>query len=315
MKPTHISLNEIIIDDEIIARVELNEKYLAEIENDLKDGAKLPPVIVFSDKTDYYLVDGLHRYHAVKNQKQETIIAMIHKGDKRAAILFSCSVNSENGLRRTNDDKRKAVNKMLTDSEWSQWSDGVIAKHAGVTQPFVSRMRRDLTQNGFESTTRRVTANGRIIDTKGIGKEKATVFTEKHEADCDGNKVVNEHAGLTTTKLNVTDLIRNGENGISPESLDRQFEKDGYEGLDNEKKDRKNNGENDDPNADAIAKDKIDKFSEQVSLLSSKLTTFVEILKKENGESKSQSTKLKKLKKEVMKQWIELSIHMDDVIK
>ncbi|MEO6960160.1 MAG: hypothetical protein ABI081_09285, partial [Burkholderiaceae bacterium] len=42
----------------------------------------------------------------------------------------------------TNADKRKAVNAMLADAEWSQWSDRKIAEQCGVSASFVGAMRK-----------------------------------------------------------------------------------------------------------------------------------------------------------------------------
>jgi predicted transcriptional regulator len=50
-------------------------------------------------------------------------------------------------------------------------SDGQIAEYLGVSQPFVSKMRREstTTQNGFESPAR-TGRDGRTINTANIGK-------------------------------------------------------------------------------------------------------------------------------------------------
>ncbi len=55
--------------------------------------------------------------------------------------MFSLGVNSTHGLRRSNTDKRKAVMTLLQDSEWSQWSDRVIAKQCQVSPTFVAKVR------------------------------------------------------------------------------------------------------------------------------------------------------------------------------
>lgn len=47
------------------------------------------------------------------------------------------------GVVRTNEDKRKAVETLLEDPEWSQWCDSEIAKHAGVSAPFVKKIREE----------------------------------------------------------------------------------------------------------------------------------------------------------------------------
>ena len=112
----------------------------------IKCGAKFPPVTVFSNGVDYYLVDGFHRYLHTKKISRgiDEIMADIHEGTKRDAILFSASVNATHGLRLTNQDKRKHVLVLLTDDEWARWSDRDIAKHCKVTQPFVSKIRKDI---------------------------------------------------------------------------------------------------------------------------------------------------------------------------
>jgi hypothetical protein len=89
-------------------------------------------------------------------------------------MLFSSRANADHGKRRTNDDKRKAVNRLLTDSEWCNWSDGKIAKHCKVSQPFVTKVRHELrTNNGYEFTTLRQKADGGFIETENIGKSSS----------------------------------------------------------------------------------------------------------------------------------------------
>lgn len=63
---------------------------------------------------------------------------------KRDAILYSVGVNSDHGLRRSNDDKRQAIMTLLKDEEWSQWSDSEIARQCAVDQTTVSKHRRSL---------------------------------------------------------------------------------------------------------------------------------------------------------------------------
>ncbi len=52
---------------------------------------------------------------------------------KRDAILYACGANATNGIRRTNADKRQAVERLLTDEKWSLWSNVTIAKHCLVS--------------------------------------------------------------------------------------------------------------------------------------------------------------------------------------
>src|SRR5204863_4202141 len=100
---------------------------------------------VFYDGKHYWPSDGFHRYFAIKKAFPSKLIveAEVYIGTKRDAILDSLAANAVHGLQRTPEDKRNAVKRMLEDSEWSQWSDGEIARRAKVTQPFVSKLRRE----------------------------------------------------------------------------------------------------------------------------------------------------------------------------
>jgi hypothetical protein len=58
--------------------------------------------------------------------------------------LYSCGANAAHGVPRTNEDKRRAVMKLLQDAEWSHWSDREIAKHAKVDHKTVARFREEI---------------------------------------------------------------------------------------------------------------------------------------------------------------------------
>ncbi len=151
MQTKTIKLSEIVIDAGTQQRVEPTQSVIDEYSEAIKCGAKFPPVTVFSNGVNYYLVDGFHRYFAYKKAGGiDDVLAEVHEGTKRDAILFSASVNGTHGLRLTNQDKRKHVLVLLTDDEWSQWSDRDIAKHCKVTQPFVSKIRKDITADSVD---------------------------------------------------------------------------------------------------------------------------------------------------------------------
>jgi hypothetical protein len=128
---------------------------------------------VYRDETGaMFVADGWHRVMGAKEAEQETINAEVRPGTKRDAILYSVSANATHGLRRTNDDKRRAVMRLLEDAEWSQWSDGVIAERVSVSQPFVSQLRSRLVGDGEPSKRTVRTSDGREMDTSNIGRRK-----------------------------------------------------------------------------------------------------------------------------------------------
>jgi len=142
MKTKQIKLSEIVIDAGTQQRETISVEIVAEYAESIKCGAKFPPVVVFSDGVNYYLVDGFHRRHAYAALEIPAIDAEVHDGTVRDAILFSAGVNCAHGIRPTNADKRKSVLILLRDKEWSEWSDRQIAKHCSVDHKFVGKLRK-----------------------------------------------------------------------------------------------------------------------------------------------------------------------------
>ena len=58
----------------------------------------------------------------------------------------------------------------MNDEEWAKWSDHEIARRAAVSQPFVTGMRKELSNNGYQMETRAVTRDGTTYeqDTRNI---------------------------------------------------------------------------------------------------------------------------------------------------
>jgi hypothetical protein len=125
-------------------RVEMHQDTIADYADDMLDGTVFPPVILFHDGTNYWLADGYHRLEAAKKLERKTIVAEIREGTKRDAILFGIGANAAHGLRRTQADKRRAVEKLLSDPEWSSLSDRQLAKMARVDHKTVGAIRREL---------------------------------------------------------------------------------------------------------------------------------------------------------------------------
>ena len=63
-------------------------------------------------------------------------------GGRRDALLFSLRHVAGDELYRTRTDKRRAVDLVLADAEWSTWGDAEIANLLSVSPAFVTRMRR-----------------------------------------------------------------------------------------------------------------------------------------------------------------------------
>lgn len=175
-----LKFDRIRIDGGTQTRAKLNEQFVAQYRDDIKNGDQFPPVTVFYDGADYWLADGFHRYRAyVENQIFE-FEADVRQGSRRDAILYSVRANAEHGLPRTNEDKRRAVTALLGDDEWGLWSDSQIAKACAVSQRFVSGVRGSLRTVSSDANTVKhdtcrkfITKHGTqaVMNTTKIGKK------------------------------------------------------------------------------------------------------------------------------------------------
>ena len=121
-------------------------------------GADLPPIDVFflgspaqTGDNDYlgdgcYIADGWHRVTAARLLKRETIMARIHAGGRIEAIKWALGANATHGLRRTNKDKRKAVEVAVR--EFSKLSNRAIADLCHVHPSTVDDIRPQLPDSG-----------------------------------------------------------------------------------------------------------------------------------------------------------------------
>lgn len=147
-----LKLKDIRLDGGTQPRQFINQDVVGEYSECMLEDATFPPVVVFNDGANHWLADGFHRYHANKKAGFLDIDCDVRTGTLREAVLYSLSANAHHGLRRTNDDKRRAVTIMLQDIEWSEWSDSEIARHCDVSHVFVGRVRKSL---GLEKTEKK----------------------------------------------------------------------------------------------------------------------------------------------------------------
>lgn len=168
-----LELDQIRIDGGTQSRVELSQETVAEYAQAFKDGAGFPAVVVFFDGASYWLADGFHRYFGARDAGESAIAVQVINGTQRDAVLYSLKANATHGLKRTNADKRKAVETMLKDAEWATWSDRKIAEVCGVGYSLVSDVRKAICPNRADAApARTVERNGTTYtqNTANIGK-------------------------------------------------------------------------------------------------------------------------------------------------
>ena len=161
------------LDEAVVGR------YAAEMTEGLWDWARSSTAITaFFDGEVYWTGDGFHRGAAAKKAGLAEVEVDVRQGGQRDAILFSVGANATHGYARSNDDKRRAVSRLLDDPEWGKWSDREIARHCSVSHPFVSKLRASLETVTSERTY--TTKHGTVaaMDTSAIGKPPALPAAE-----------------------------------------------------------------------------------------------------------------------------------------
>jgi hypothetical protein len=162
--PSHrceqVSLAAIRTDGGSQARVRIKDQvvrdYAAAMTQQLAQGRlHFPPVVLFAEGPTFWLADGFHRFQAATAAGLSDILAEVRPGNQRDAQLFSIASNAEHGLPRTNANKRKAVGLLLEDPERRQWSDREIARHCGVSDRLVNKVRASASANRSQMRQRK----------------------------------------------------------------------------------------------------------------------------------------------------------------
>lgn len=177
---TNLQIAQIELDEEIQSRARLDLFTIAEYAEAMRAGAEFPPVVVFSDGAKFWLADGFHRVKAALQAGLQTINTDFRQGGRRAAILFSVGSNATHGLKRSNEDKRRAVMTLLADKEWTQWSDSEIARQTKTSHTYVGKLRGHLAT--FQDGPRLVRRGDSVyqMDTANIGQGEALSEAEQN---------------------------------------------------------------------------------------------------------------------------------------
>lgn len=138
---------KIRIDGGTQVRVELDKDTFLDYGRQMAAGVEFPPVDVFHDGAVYWLADGFHRFFGARDNGLTEIAVKIHRGTVRDAILFAIGANATHGKPRSNKDKRHAVEMLLSDEGWREWSGEKLAEVAAVSNALVSDVKKELLES------------------------------------------------------------------------------------------------------------------------------------------------------------------------
>lgn len=167
-EPVRLPIGHLRRDGGTQPRAHVNLKTVEDYSEAMAGGAAFPPVTVFFDGQEYWLADGYHRVAAAELAGWVHIPVEVRQGTLRDAVLYSVGTNATHGLQRSWEDKRRAVQRLLEDPEWSQWSDRVIADKCRVSHTFVANLRTVYlaTLPDERPTERKAIRNGAVYTVK-----------------------------------------------------------------------------------------------------------------------------------------------------
>ena len=176
-------------------------------------GVKFPPVTVFYDGDSYWLADGFHRVKAAYAAGFDSVLCDVQQGTIEEAQWYSFSANRGNGLRRTTQDKQRAVKAALVHGRGTTLSDTQLARHVGVDQKTVTNWRRQLeaSQEIPKMATRAVTRRGKTYQQEitNIGKRKAAEPAARKSASREGlNPVLRAFKVIAACEISPAELAR-----------------------------------------------------------------------------------------------------------
>ncbi|KAB2864285.1 MAG: hypothetical protein F9K46_04880 [Anaerolineae bacterium] len=192
-RPTLISLNEVVVDEDIQVRVKgLDPKRIEEYTIIVENGGEMDAIVVYNDpKRGYILADGFHRVEVYRRLGHETIQAIIREGGYDEAYEYAETANLTHGLAYSNEDKKNILRRRITQSRlWFRWEDDRLirlasnadmAQQLGVSYQTISNWIDVIVEELNSSTSKNlevdssqvVGKDGRVRNTSRIGSATA----------------------------------------------------------------------------------------------------------------------------------------------
>lgn len=147
-----LDIDNIIMDERTQPREKIDQEMVKEYAELLRGWTpdsplQEPPlkkIRVVCDGTSNWLIDGWHRILAAKELGLGRYPAIVETGTFDDAIWRSYGMNAEHGMRRTNKEKRRAVEAALRHPNAQGQTDSVIAANCRVSQVYIVKVRAEM---------------------------------------------------------------------------------------------------------------------------------------------------------------------------
>ena len=134
-----MKLDNIELDTSIQCRAAIDMITVAHYAERMQEGDKFEPVILYGTKQQAWIGDGWHRIMAAQQIGAVDIDAVVTAGGRIDALRCALGANGRHGLRRSNADKRRAVE--LAIAEFADMSDGKLAEICAVDPKTIAGAR------------------------------------------------------------------------------------------------------------------------------------------------------------------------------
>jgi protein gp37 len=219
-----LRIDQIQLHEDLQLRASTNWEHVEDLFEVIQAGNQFKDApVVFQQDNVYWLADGYHRVYAFQKAGVESAEFDVRDGSFRDAKLHAIQSNMSHGLKRTNADKRRAVEMLLKDEEWAQRSDRWIAETAGVSHTTVSNIKTQVAN--FASSP----IAGQSIPTMGMDAKKRLASPKVKFKDRVQKQ--KEEAELIKQELNNTFSLQ--ERSASPLEPDDWYLVDTWQAIEN----------------------------------------------------------------------------------
>ncbi len=163
-----LEVSELVFDDDCQTRAALSEDAVADYAEAYRlqaaadfAGTRIPPLRVFVVDGRHVLIDGYHRAAGALRAGQLTLpVEVVGHGTMDLARWTALKMNHLHGLRRSNADKRRAVELALRSPIGIEAPTRTIAGQTGVSHDLVARVRAEWEAAREAEEAARVCAEG-----------------------------------------------------------------------------------------------------------------------------------------------------------
>lgn len=157
-----IRVDQLDVEKGIQIRSGLNKAIVKEYVEAMSAEYTFPPIVAFESNPGepLVIVDGFHRLASAVKAGADKIMVEVRQGDRAAALKAALVANTAHGLRRSNRDKKRAIEVAI--NEFPNLSARQYAEMCQVSPDLASRvLRGQVSENDTSTSTTRMGRDGK----------------------------------------------------------------------------------------------------------------------------------------------------------